>query len=106
MDKDLQERIDRLVKSVKNIKENAIKDVLDGDRVAEVDPDDVGANTGPVMNKEECECEGNSKEECECEEELTEEEKKSIKKTEEVAKTIMEGLKAVKEAYFKKKNKK
>jgi hypothetical protein len=57
MSKDLQAKVDKLKKSmyktVRKVKEkNAIEDVLDSDRVAEMSPDSIPASRGGVLQKD------------------------------------------------------
>lgn len=87
-------------KAIKKVKEkNAIEDVLDSDRYAEMSSDSIPASRGGVMEKkkEDCNCKGESEEDCECEEAAP------MDKAEEVVKSIMNNFKKISDAYLAKK---
>ena len=74
MNKELQQKMDKLFKSMREKadrvkRQDAIKDVLDSDNVAEIAPDDVAKPSGGVLNKskkkkmEKC----NDKDDCDAE---------------------------------------
>jgi len=89
MDKDISNKIEDLVKSmyktVKALKKkNALEDVLDEDRVAEVDPDLVPADRTGSLNKKK---------------------KEEVKKTEDFVKSVMDNFEVISKAYMMEKAK-
>lgn len=96
MNKDkLLKEMKKAVKKVR--KKNAIDDVLDSDRVAEMS--DTPSGTEGVMRKkkEDCNCKGESKEDCECEEAAP------MDKAEEIVKSIINNFKKISDIYLEKK---
>jgi hypothetical protein len=59
-------------KAIKKVKaKNAIEDLFDGDRMAEMDPDSIPSPKTSALNKKDdkdCECKSEDEKECECEE--------------------------------------
>jgi hypothetical protein len=84
MDNYLKEKADLLLKSLyKNVnklkqKKNAIEDVLDSNRMAEVNPDDVPTGSSGILNKAK---------------------KEEVKKNEEIAQKLLKNLETISKAY-------
>lgn len=100
MDKYLKNKVNELVKSMKKAiaEKDALKDVLDADRIAETNPDEVPSDRSSVLNKEECECKDKKeKDKCdECKDAAP------MDKNEIFVKNIMKNFKTISEAYMKK----
>ena len=84
MDNYLKEKADLLLKSLyKNVKrlkqkKNAIEDVLDSNRTAEINPDDIPAGSSGILNKAK---------------------KEEVKKNEEIAQKLLKNLETISKAY-------
>lgn len=84
MDNYLKEKADLLLKSLyKNVnrlkqKKNAIEDVLDPNRTAEINPDDIPAGSSGILNKAK---------------------KEEVKKNEEIAQKLLKNLETISKAY-------
>lgn len=94
------EILKEMKKAIKKVREkNAVEDVLDSDRHAEMSPDSIPSAGGSVMEKKkkDCNCKRESEEDCECEETAP------MDKTEEVVKSIMDNFKRISDAYLAKK---
>ena len=101
MDENIKNRIKRMAKSMskKRSAKDAIADVLDKDRIAEVSPDEITPNTTSAVNKskdlDKCNCEGDC--DCECDSP-----KDDLEKGEKVIKDILSKFEAISKAYLAK----
>lgn len=93
--------LQEMKKAIKRVrKKNAIDDVLDNNRYAEMSSDsEPGSKTGVMEKKQDCDCKDKSKEDCECEEAAPMDKN-------EIVKSIINNFKKISEAYLEKKEKK
>lgn len=87
--------IKSLKKAIKNVRhKNAIEDVMDSNRVAEIPLDEIpSGKSGVIQKSKECECEKEEKD-CDCEE--------KIDKKKDLIKNITKNFRIISEAYLEK----
>lgn len=103
MDDFLKNRVQKLVKAMKSKvrHKNAVEDVLDANRIAEMGHDSIPPNKTPaVLNKDDDECDCKDKDKCECDEIAPCDDE--IEKAEKFVKSVLKNFKVISDAYIQK----